>query len=292
MPLLAFSATQTNWASDINAEQNSGAVLENGIKFNHVTTILLSEKFINVDFLVPFPQFELDIRAKVRAYIETLGTLWTSPSWQCHFDYSIGFQNKDSTFDIDWLLHQVESEVTLAEQELIALRNYTSAFSNYKKSGTVNLSRPLGACITRLIRFWNSLRTWIVWNNRSFWILSRPCKNQCRKYSKTGRLYRSPYRRCNEKFFMVTLELAAMKSVQKEMIEVQNRHWQIFEEHFEMFRENIRVLRDCDQLLFSRQQKINVKCDTISFPLAITFANVESYRGALYLYQINMMNST
>ena len=79
----------------------------------------------------------------------------------------------------------------------------------------------------------------------------------------------------NEKFFMVTSELAAIKSVQKVMIEVQNRNWQIIEEHFEMFRENIHVPRDCDQLLFSRQQ-VNFTYDTISSLLSITFSNIES----------------
>ena len=73
------------------------------------------------------------------------------------------------------------------------------------------------------------------------------------------------------------------------MLEVQNRNWQIIE-HFEMFRENIQVLRDCDQLLFSRQQ-VNFNYDTISSLLAITFSNIKSYRGALHTYRINMMNS-
>ena len=82
-------------------EQDSGAVLENGRIFNHVTIILLAEKYINVDFLVPFPQFEWDLRAEIRAYIEKLGHLWTSSSWQCHLDYFSGFQKNDSTFDID-----------------------------------------------------------------------------------------------------------------------------------------------------------------------------------------------
>ena len=40
------------------------------------------------------------------------------------------FQRNDSTFDIDWLLHQVENEVTLAEKELEALRIYISSFLN------------------------------------------------------------------------------------------------------------------------------------------------------------------
>ena len=96
--------------------------------------------------------------------------------------------------------------------------------------------------------------------------------------------------KCNEKFFMVTLELAAIKSVQKEMIEVQNRNWQIIEDHFEIFREHIQVLRDCNQLLFSTQQ-VNFNYDTISSLIAITFSKSKSYRGALYTYRFNIMNS-
>ena len=94
----------------------------------------------------------------------------------------------------------------------------------------------------------------------------------------------------NDNFFMVTTELEAVKSVQKEKLEVQNRNWRIIEEHFEVFQHNIHVLRDCDQLFFSRQQ-INFNYDTISSLVALTFANINSYRGTLYTYKNNMMNS-
>ena len=46
----------------------------------------------------------------------------------------------------------------------------------------------------------------------------------------------------NDNFFMVTTELEALKSVQKEMLEVQNRNWRIIEEHFEVFQHNIHLL--------------------------------------------------
>ena len=125
-----LSAIQTEWNSDIIADQDSGAILANGIIFNHVTKILLAEKFINVDFLVPFPKFEMNMSAELGAYINKLAPLWDASSWQCHLDYSTNFQRNDSTFDIDWLIHQVENEVTLAEKELEALRIYISSFLN------------------------------------------------------------------------------------------------------------------------------------------------------------------
>ena len=128
--LLAINAALPEWNSDIIADQDSGAILANGIIFNHVTKILLAEKFINVDFLVPFPKFEMNVSAELSAYINKLAPLWDASSWQCHLDYSTNFNKNDSTFDIDWLLHQVENEVTLAEKELEVLRIYTSSFLN------------------------------------------------------------------------------------------------------------------------------------------------------------------
>ena len=119
---------QTEWNSHIIADQNSGAIIANGIIFNHVTKILLAEKFIYVDFLVAFPKFEMNVSAELSAYINKLAPLWDASSRQCHLDYSTNFHKNDSAFDIDWLLHQVENEVTLAEKELEALRIYTSSF--------------------------------------------------------------------------------------------------------------------------------------------------------------------
>ena len=128
--LLAFSAIQPEWHSDFIADQDSGAILANGIFFNHVTKVLLAEKFMNVDFLVPFPKFEMNMSAKLGAHVNQLAPLCDASSWPCHLYYSTNFQRKDSTIDIDWLLHQAENEVTLAEKELEALRIHSSSILN------------------------------------------------------------------------------------------------------------------------------------------------------------------
>ena len=74
------------------------------------------------------------------------------------------------------------------------------------------------------------------------------------------------------------------------MLEIRNRKWKLIEQHFDRFERNIHVVRDCDQLLFSIQQ-LNFIYDTICSLLAIKFADIKSYRSALYTYRINMMYS-
>ena len=220
-------------------------------------------------------------------------------------DYSTNFQKNDSTFDVDWLLNQVENEVTLAEQELAALRNYTSSFLNYQTAAAQDVHRspraaPLAMMALASVGLFGS---GIALGGGSCGI--KGIFGSCQDKSKTNAeniqkhadftevLTEDVFKlrnEVNDNFFMVTSELAAIKTVQKEMLEVQNRNWQIIEEHFKLFQDNIHVLRDCDQLLFSRQQ-INFNYDTISSLLAITFANIKSYRGAIYTYRFNMMNS-
>ena len=166
--ILALSAIQTEWNSDIIADQDSGAILANGIIFNQVTKILLAERFIN-DFLVSFPKFEMNMSAELGAYINKFAPLWDASSWQCHLDYSTNFQKNDSAFDIDWLLHQVENEVTLAEKELEVLRLYTSSFLNTedataqarnRKPRAAQLARKsdFSSSVSRIFRIRNSFR--------------------------------------------------------------------------------------------------------------------------------------
>ena len=92
--LLTANVTPIEWQSDVIADQDSGAVLANGIIFNHVTKLSLAEKFINVDFLVPFPELEINRSAEIDAYIDKLGNIWSWPGCKCRLDYSSFFFKK------------------------------------------------------------------------------------------------------------------------------------------------------------------------------------------------------
>ena len=74
------------------------------------------------------------------------------------------------------------------------------------------------------------------------------------------------------------------------MQENQNKNWKIVQQQFEIFQNNFHVLRDCTQMLFSNQQ-LNFNFDTAASLLNILYADVKSYRSALYAYSINLLNS-
>ena len=94
----------------------------------------------------------------------------------------------------------------------------------------------------------------------------------------------------NEKLFLVSKELAELKKVQDELISIQNHIWKIIDEQLDTFANNIHILRNCDQLLISRQQ-INFNYDSFSSLLSFAYANIKTYRAALYAFRMNLMTA-
>ena len=86
---------------------------------------------------------------------------------------------------------------------------------------------------------------------------------------------------------MISNEIA---KIQTEMQESQNKNWKIVQQQFEIFQNNFHVLRDCTQMLFSHQQ-LHFNFDTAASLLNVLYADVKSYRSALYAYSINLLNS-
>ena len=89
---------------------------------------------------------------------------------------------------------------------------------------------------------------------------------------------------------MISNKLADTHATQKQISETQNKNWAIIEQQFQVFGDNIRTFRDCNQMLFS-YQPINFNFDTAASLLTLIYADVKSYRSALYAYRLNLLNS-
>ena len=94
----------------------------------------------------------------------------------------------------------------------------------------------------------------------------------------------------NEKFFAISNEVSEIRAIQQQTIENQNRNWKILEEQFATIQGNFHILRDCTQTLFSNQQ-INFNFDTAASLLNFVYADITSYKTALYALKTNVLNS-
>ena len=131
MLLLFFSlftpaSVRNDWASNIEAASNPDDLIEKGIFFNEVNKILLTEKFIRVEFLVPFPTYEFTIKPDIEKMIQQLSLMWETPSLFWPFYFSIQFATNTSGFNVHWMLHQIDNEISAAQLDLALIRNETA----------------------------------------------------------------------------------------------------------------------------------------------------------------------
>ena len=282
--------------SDIKSSDDE--TLAKGVIFNEETTILLAEKFIQVEFLVPFPQFSLSIRTELNATLQRLNQMWRQPSVNCHLDFTTNFNDNDTGFSVDWVITAIEDEVSLAENEIKNLHLHTAEFLNGIQGNPSPRKRR--SALTAIGLFGSGV---LLGGQGGCGLLGifGTCQDKSKTnaeniirvadYSeKIGEYVNKLKTEVDDKFYLVSDELKELRKIQQEMAKTQNKNWKIVEEQFAIFEKNIHALVDCDQQLYARQQ-INFNYDTVSSLLSMVYANIKAYRSALYAYHMNLMNS-
>ena len=128
--LLIFTpaSVRSDWASNIEAASNPDNLIEKGILFNEVSEILLTEKFIRVEFLVPFPTYDFTVMPDIEKMIQQLSFMWETHSFFCPLSFSSQFATNTSGFNVHWMLHQINNEISAAQVDLALIRNQTAKF--------------------------------------------------------------------------------------------------------------------------------------------------------------------
>ena len=74
------------------------------------------------------------------------------------------------------------------------------------------------------------------------------------------------------------------------MQENQNRNWKLVEERFPIINHNLNGLATCMERE-ATQQQLNFNFDTAALLLSTLYADIKSYRAALYTFRINVINT-
>ena len=110
-----------------NSRQGS---LDKGIFFNEETKILLAEKFINVQFLVPFPRFEMTHISSVDQIAQSLQNMWQTPTYFCYLNFT---NTSEVDFKMDWLLKETTKEISFAQADLLKIKSDVASFLKGKQ---------------------------------------------------------------------------------------------------------------------------------------------------------------
>ena len=98
----------------------------NGIIVHKHKQILIAEKGIDIQFLLPFPKLSMQIKKDLEDLTSVLSKMWDMPILFCHPNYTFSWCME--VFNVNWLLDEVHDEIRAAELDLQKLHPETSFF--------------------------------------------------------------------------------------------------------------------------------------------------------------------
>ena len=102
------------------ASSNQPAVAtKGGVLFNLHQKILLTEKFVKTEILVPYPVYNKTVESKLTNLTRELESMWTSKNYGCPLNYT---NKTESTSGLQWIAKQAIMENELAQQDIESLK--------------------------------------------------------------------------------------------------------------------------------------------------------------------------
>ena len=271
------ASVRSDWASNIEAASNPDDLIEKEILFKEVSKILLTEKLIRVEFLVPFPTYEFTMKPDIEKMIQQLSLMWETPSLFCPLNFSSQFATNTSGFNVNWMLHQIDYEISLAQQDLALIRNETAMFLSLPKllkSTRQRCGSSVGLVALATVGIFSGGLAVGSSDSCGLRGIFANCQDQSKANAENVQRvadfqnsltdYVTIFiKNTDEKFFLVENELAALNAIQSEMAATQDKNWVIIQKQLAIYEKTLHILPDCDQLLIANQQ-LNVNCDTVS----------------------------
>ena len=86
----------------------------------------MTENFIRVESLVPFPTNEVKMKPDIEKIFHQLSRLWETPSFFGLLNFSSQLATNTSGFSVNQILHQIDNEILEAQLDLALIRNETA----------------------------------------------------------------------------------------------------------------------------------------------------------------------
>ena len=283
---------------------NTEEALTQGIIFHKEGKILINEKFINAEFLVPFPRYNFTVRHQVETLLHEFSMKWTTQSEFCNTTYSTTYKNQTDVFNVDWLDTKIFNETIEAEIEVFKLRNETEKLLTRVEEDPLTRQKraaplAMAAAVAGIGLFGPGIAMssggcgGITGIFGSYQRTSQNAENIDRlanSFNSLNDYVMEIGAQTDKKFFLVADELAKVYKVQNEMQENQNRNWKLVEEQFAIVDHNLNAIATCMEIQ-ATQQQLNFNFDTRAFLLLTLYADIKSYRAALYSFRITVINA-
>ena len=297
LTLVLFGST---FETPINREE----ALAQDLNFYKEGKILTTEKFINAEFLVPFPRYNFTIRHQVETLLLELSTKWVTKSLSRNTTSSTTYRNQTDVFNVDWLHAKIINDTNEAEIEVSKLRNETEKLLTRVEEDPRNRQKraaplAIAAAVAGIGNFGQGIAmssggcggiTGIFGSCQRTSQISENIDRLANSFNSLNDYVMEIGAQTDEKFFLVADELAKVYKVQNEKQENQNRNWKLVEEQFAIVDDNLNGIATCMEI-HATQQQLNFNFDTAALLLLTLYADIKSYRAALYSFRINVISA-
>ena len=150
----------------VEENRENAESLSKGVIFQENSKFILAEKFVPVEFLIPFPRYNFTVKTDLEKLLKDLKNMWHQSSYFCPLNFSTNFQSNTTGFNFDWILQQIDAEVAIAKSEVRYLLNETEHFLEAIKNTVPNRKKKSSASYLSGIggnrSFWRRNCFWIV----------------------------------------------------------------------------------------------------------------------------------
>ena len=261
----------------------SDGPLKKGIIFHEDKKILLAETFVNIELLLPFPQFDVQIQKELTHLTSVLEILWKMPSYNCNLKIT---NLSMEGFNVDWLRKEVQNEIDAATAELQSMQHETASFLKPISPNSADRTKRAVSVAAAALGAIGLFGAGITMGPgrcglRGIFGSCQSDKNAAninRLFDVASSLFESVHElneETNDKIYIVSKELHKLHDLQEQMRSIQNANWEVMATQMDTFKQDMHLMRNCDQMLYSRQQ-INFNFDTASSLLSLFYSNKKS----------------
>ena len=270
---------------------------QKGIDFIYQQKLLIAEKFINIQFLVPFPRLNVSLENQFRNLSLLLKNSWNDYSFGCQLDH---MNTNESGLNFDYLLRHTENEFKSVQLDILNMKKIQRAFGTKEQATkqTDNERTKRGAGLIALGALTAvTAGAGIACSLGSIFgacggssqdredidlALSQIELNNHRWVEVKGKV--------NSKMYLIAEQLEDVNSVQKRIIQTQKNHTMVLMKAVDIIQNNSRALMACSQLFYARDQMLQVQASLLgSFSALLN--ELKMYRVAIYSYKLTILNS-
>ena len=283
-----------------------------GIYFTPIKQVLMADKYINVDFGVPFPSYNTTLNGKnITEQIEQISTmlyhLWTRTGYNCFLHSAL---NDTDHFKYDTLLDLVRAEHRKAMDDVTNIRDEIHEVLSSRvnpidtygaTSGRSRRAIGLGAIAALTV---GSLAAGLGTGSAlgcAFKSFLGGCGKQAKENKENLKILAQNFESLKDawakttlqnqqKFYLVGSELRDLKKTQQEMSNTVNLNFEIIDIKFEALINRTRLVEECEKFLYVRDQRLHIETNLVSMLLTL-YNNIKAYRSAAYAYRITILNS-